>query len=144
MRIYLRFWWNPLGPIGHPKGRSLVKLSEGPIVFVGTDDTTFTLCSVILHALFIFEYTAWPLRRSYLNVPPDYCADLRLYCLHFLSNPDSLIHLWCCAVLCARRRCCFVASSCVAMRSYSRMKCESLRLCTPALFNDVSLVANCP
>jgi len=35
---------------------------------------------------------------SYLNVPPDYCADLRLYCLHLLSYPDSLIHLWICDV----------------------------------------------
>jgi len=28
------------------------------------------------------------------NVPPDYCADLRMYCLHLFSYPDSLIHLW--------------------------------------------------
>jgi len=32
-----------------------------------------------------------------------------------------------------------VASNCVAMRSYSRIKCEGHQLCTSALLNDVWL-----
>ena len=57
--------------------------------------------------------------------------------LHLFSYPESPIHLWCCAVLSARRRCYCVACSCVAMRSYSRITFESLHICTPALLNDI-------
>ena len=46
------------------------------------------------------------------DVPPGYCAYLRMYCLHLLSYPGSLIHLRCCAVLPARRRSCRLQLRC--------------------------------
>jgi hypothetical protein len=66
----------------------LVKFSEGPTVNVGTDDITFTLCSVRAREFFK------------LKVPFGYCADLGMYCLHLLTYSDSLIplcylHLFC-------------------------------------------------
>ena len=36
-----------------------------------------------------------------------------------------------------------LASNCVAIRSYSRIKCEGLQLCTSALLSDVCFVTNC-
>jgi len=75
---------------------------------------------------------------SNLNVPPVYLADLNMYCLHLLSYPDSLIHLWCCVVFPARRCFCCVASNCFAMRSYS----GGPPTFTLALINDVCLVPN--
>jgi len=110
--------------MGHPTRRCLVKFDEGPTVIIGTDDTKITLCSVRPNDFYKFKCTAWLLRRS------------TMYGLH-LSYPENLIHLWCCAVLSARRGCCCVACTYVAMRSYSRIKFESLQIFTPALLNDV-------
>jgi len=41
----------------------LVKFSDGPTVIVGTDDATFTLCSVLPRDPFKFKCTARTLRR---------------------------------------------------------------------------------
>ena len=123
--FFFSFRWNSLRPIGHPARRRLVKFNEGPTVIIGTGDTKITLCSARPNDFNKFKRTAWLLCRN------------TMYCLHLLSFPQSIIHLWCCAVLSAKRRCCCVACSCVAMRSYPRIKFESLQICTPALLNDV-------
>jgi len=36
-----------------------------------------------------------------------------------------------------------LASNCVAVRSYSRIKCAGLQFSTSVLLNDICLVANC-
>ena len=41
-----------------PQG-GLMKFCEGPTELVGTDDTTFTVCSVRPHDIFKFKCTAW-------------------------------------------------------------------------------------
>jgi hypothetical protein len=89
--------------MGHVTGRCLVKFSEGPTVIVGTHDTTFTLCSGRPHRFFIFKCTARILRRS----------------TYVLFTPPQLswqLNLWCCAGLCATRRCCCVVCNCIAIR----------------------------
>ena len=54
-------------------GRCLVKFTEGPTEIVGTDDTTFTLCSVRAHDFFKLKCTTWLLRRCtyVLFTPPQ-------------------------------------------------------------------------
>jgi hypothetical protein len=120
--VIVKFSW----PHRASKRRCLIKFSEGPTVTLDTDDTTFTLFSVIPHHFFKFKCTAWLLCRStyVLFTPPQ---------LSWQPNPFVIL-------------CCFVRKASLllfrfAIRSYSRIKC--FRLNTPTLINDVCLVANC-
>ena len=49
---------------GFPSGRCLVKISERSTVFVGTDDTTFTVCSMRPHCSFQYKWSTWLVRSS--------------------------------------------------------------------------------
>jgi hypothetical protein len=107
-------------------GRSLVKIQRRA-------DRTPRHSRHYIHAL--FSKTAC-LFRIWMY-PPGYCADLRMYCLHLLTCPDSLMHL---CYFVRKASLLFVAFSCVAMRHYSRVECEGLKFCTHALINVVCLV----
>ena len=73
MYIYFPFWWNSLGPMWHDTGCCLVKFSTGSTVMLGTDDTTFTLCSVRPHDFYKLNCITWLLRRCtyVLFTPPQ-------------------------------------------------------------------------